>query len=87
MQSLYVSLISGEYEKSRVWKFAPYRNDRVDAVHAGHLYVHQCDIRMMEVEKIDSILPVDCFGNEFNVFFMTDARFGKKIASLSRSKQ
>ena len=69
-----VTGVGGEDDKARVGKFAADGAHGVDAVHAGHLQIHEHDIGPMEAELFDGLQAIGGLTDELQVGLIGNER-------------
>src|SRR5438128_8772209 len=66
-QDLNVSRVSRQHDDSRSREFPANRDHGIDAVHFGHLQIHQGYVRTMNAELFDRLAAVGSLGNQRHV--------------------
>jgi hypothetical protein len=71
-KNLYVAFVGRQHDDLRVPKFSPNRRDGIEAVHLGHLQVHNRDIRPMRAKLLDCLAPIRGFRDQSHIWFVTE---------------
>jgi len=71
-KNLDIAFVSRQYDDLRLGKFSTNRRDGIEAVHLGHLQVHNRDIRPMRAKFLDCLAPIRSFRYQSQFRFTTD---------------
>src|ERR1700722_10300070 len=69
-----ITVVSGQYDNSRAGKFLANRCHSIQAVHSGHLQVHQGDVRLVRTELLNRFSTTGSFRHHSHVWLAPQKR-------------